>query len=96
MQVTGTTGKQKGDTSKDEAEFILNMGKFKTQDGEHREADPWGRGAPHSGAGSLWPCRGSRAREMGAGGREGQTGLPLDRVLTMFPTSIGRKSSWAI
>lgn len=30
-----------GDTGKDEAEFILNVGKYKIQDGDHREADPW-------------------------------------------------------
>lgn len=29
-----------GDTGKDEAEFILIVGKFKTQDGDHGEADP--------------------------------------------------------
>lgn len=29
-----------GDAGKDEAEFILIVGKFKSQDGDHREADP--------------------------------------------------------
>lgn len=32
------------DASKDEAEFILIVGKFKTHDGDHREADIWGPG----------------------------------------------------
>lgn len=37
-----------GDTGKDEAEFILIVGKFKTHNGDHREAGPWDRGAPHT------------------------------------------------
>lgn len=39
------------DTGKDEAEFILIVGKFKTHYGDHREAGPWdpGGGAPHVG-----------------------------------------------
>lgn len=33
--------KKRGDTGKDEAGFILIVGKFKTQDEDHRAADPW-------------------------------------------------------
>lgn len=45
-------GKKMGDTGKDEAEFILIVGKFKTQDEDHREADPWGpKGTSRPGQG---------------------------------------------
>lgn len=36
------------DTGKDEAEFILIVGKFKIQDEDHREADPGTPGVPHT------------------------------------------------
>lgn len=46
--------KKMGDTGKDEAEFILVVGKFKTHDGDHRETDPRDPG------GHLTPRAGAR------------------------------------
>lgn len=45
--------KETGDTGKDEAEFILLVGKYKVQDGAHREAGPWG--ASRYGQGPHFP-----------------------------------------
>lgn len=48
------------DKGKDEAEFILIVGKFKTQDGDHRETDLWdpeGQLMPGAGV-TLWQVPG--------------------------------------
>jgi len=96
--------KETGDTGKDEAEFILLVGEYKVQDGAHREAGPWG--APRYGQGPHFSkCQAHcvppamRIQSPGTGqewdgGRK--TGSSPDRVLTTFPTSIGRKNSSAI
>lgn len=96
------------DTSKDEAEFILIVGKFKTHDGDHGEADLWGPGGhltPGTGA-HFCKCRthsvppdyedpeSRRWVRVGWGWEEDR--YSPDPVLTMFPTSIGRKNSSAI
>lgn len=104
----GRNGTKMRDTSKDEAEFILVVSHFKTHDGDHREAAPWDPGGhltPETGA-HFCKCQPhsvppededpeSRSWVRVGWGWEEDRSSP-DPVLTMFPTSIGRKNSSAI
>lgn len=79
-----------GDTGKDEAEFILIVGTFKTQDEDHREADPGtprlphARGRGHTFASARLTVSPSTVRiraqdlgesGLGVGGRQGPPGI---------------------
>lgn len=99
--------KKEGDTDKDEAEFILTVGKFETHNGRPQRGRSLGLiGTSRQEQGPHFckcqphcvppDCKDPQPRSWVRVGWAWKTGSSPDCVLTLFPTSIGRKNSSAI